>query len=130
MVKSVLVSRPIRVANVSSGASNMCNDGEFNQRVAALSLHRKADWLLFPLLLASELFAPLPCLARSGDANFYDGTNATEITTPNALLAGKRLGDEYITVLIKNLPYRTVGEREPRYEILCEILYILGFVTR
>lgn len=69
----------------------------------------------FPI--ASSLGIIRPVTARSGDANFYDGTNvdAAEITTPNALLAGNSLGDEYITVLIKNLPYVPIpdgwGER-------------------
>lgn len=100
-------------------------------------LHRKADWVLFPLPPAPELFAPLPTTRpapprpRSGDGNFYDGERWRDRnygSERRPLLAAAPRDDEYITVLIKNLPYLyyrlTYRPRETSLRSPWNIIYI------
>lgn len=116
-------------------ARRICNDGEFNQR-GVVVLHRKADSGSFPAASSPGIIRPVTDDTTSplvgGRKLLRRNVDATEITGPNAVGTGR--DDEYITVLIKNLPYLrlTYRPREPRYD-LSEISYtsgFRGFVTR
>lgn len=116
-------------------ARRICNDGEFNQR-GVVVLHRKADSGSFPAASSPGIIRPVTDDTTSplvgGRKLLRRNVDATEITGPNAVGTGR--DDEYITVLIKNLPYLrlTYRPREPRYD-LSEISHtsgFRGFVTR
>lgn len=105
-LKRSRLARGAEIAEAFLAVRRISNDGNFNQHVAVFSvlLHRKADGF-FSRCFYPELFAPLRTTrACPGNQLLRRNVDATEITSPNPLFPGM-LGDEYMNVLIKNLPH-------------------------